>query len=101
MINLLKNAGEALEGKAEATISIDYQKLETTQIISIRDNGPGIPKEELEEIFVPFFTTKKQGSGIGLSLSKQIMKAHGGNILVQSSPQSGTQFKIELPKASR
>lgn len=101
LINLLKNAAEALEGKEEGVISIDYLITDTQQIISVKDNGPGIPKEELEEIFVPFYNTKKQGSGIGLSLTKQIMKAHGANITVESIPSRQTMFSLEFLKATR
>jgi signal transduction histidine kinase len=53
-------------------------------ILRVRDNGPGIPEETMDQIFVPFFTTKRDGSGIGLSLSRQIMTAHGGEIVVES-----------------
>ena len=63
--------------------------------IWIKDNGPGIPDEILDNIFVPFFTTKEGGSGIGLSLSKQIMRLHGGTVSVQSSA-SGTTFKLHF-----
>ncbi|HHV86571.1 MAG TPA: ATP-binding protein, partial [Petrimonas sp.] len=63
--------------------------------IKMIDNGPGIPSEIREQIFIPFFTTKENGSGIGLSLSRQIMKNHGGSIEVASSPGT-TVFTLSL-----
>ena len=60
----------------------------------IRDNGSGIDEEALTKIFIPFFTTKKQGSGIGLSLTKQIMRKHGGAITVKSVVNEGTEFTL-------
>ncbi|HKK41238.1 MAG TPA: HAMP domain-containing sensor histidine kinase, partial [Bacteroidales bacterium] len=60
--------------------------------ICVADNGPGIPEENLDEIFVPFFTTRKTGSGIGLSLSRQIMRVHGGNLRVRSVAGQGAVF---------
>ncbi|MDX1629776.1 MAG: HAMP domain-containing sensor histidine kinase, partial [Fulvivirga sp.] len=65
-------------------------------ILSVSDNGPGMDKETLNNIFVPFYTTKKQGSGIGLSLSRQIMKAHKGSINVSSQPGKGTTFYLNF-----
>ena len=60
------------------------------------DNGAGILEEELDKIFIPFYTTKKQGSGIGLSLSKQILRQHGGSIRVSSPPGGPTVFSLQL-----
>ena len=62
--------------------------------IKVTDNGPGIPAEIIDNIFVPFFSTKKTGSGIGLSLSKQIMLLHGGKIQIQSSENTGTAVSL-------
>jgi len=64
--------------------------------MKIRDNGSGIDEEALGKIFIPFFTTKKQGSGIGLSLSKQIMRKHGGAITVRSVIGEGTEFTLRF-----
>lgn len=66
-------------------------------IITVKDNGPGIPPDIINEIFTPFFTTKESGTGIGLSLSKQIIRNHGGTISVHSIPGLETTFTIELP----
>ena len=65
-------------------------------MIEVKDNGPGIPKEVQEKIFVPFFTTKKEGTGIGLSLSRQIMRMHRGSISVHSTPNEETVFALHF-----
>ena len=62
--------------------------------IEVRDNGPGIPEELIDEIFVPFFTTKDKGTGIGLSLSKQIMQRHGGSLKLHSVRNRETSFTL-------
>lgn len=93
LINLLKNALEANENNPGGKIRIvaGINNKNHTEICVI-DNGPGIKEENLDEIFVPFFTTRQNGSGIGLSISKQIMRAHGGNIKVLSVPSKETVF---------
>ena len=93
LINLVKNALEANEDNPDATIMIvaDADSNLHTQI-SVIDNGPGITEESLNKIFVPFFTTRQKGSGIGLSISKQIMRVHGGNLKVRSVPGKETVF---------
>jgi signal transduction histidine kinase len=65
--------------------------------ITIRDNGPGIPREIEDKIFVPFFTTKKSGTGLGLSFAQKIIHAHGGVLDLQSEPGKGTDFIIKIP----
>lgn len=81
-------------------ISITTQKTDNNQIkISIKDNGPGIPEAIKDKIFQPFFTTKPngQGTGLGLSLSYDIVKAHGGELTVDNNKDEGSIFIIELP----
>ncbi len=97
IINLIHNAVQALRdipgGKIELTALID----ETGKVvISVLDNGPGIPEDIQEKIFIPFFTTRQDGSGIGLSLSRQIMRAHGGSIKVNSAPNQETVFTLRF-----
>lgn len=90
-INLFKNAIEALEGVDNPEISIMVDKTPQGKVtIQMIDNGQGIPPDVLDQIFVPFFTTKETGSGIGLSLSQQIIRMHGGNIHFQSEVGKGT-----------
>ncbi|MEL6671635.1 MAG: ATP-binding protein [Bacteroidota bacterium] len=95
LINLVKNAMEALEGKGGGEITIGAQIQHDKRIhLFVRDNGPGIDLEYLDKVFIPFFTTKKKGSGIGLSLSRQIMRMHKGSIRFHSIPNEGTVFTL-------
>ena len=97
LINLLKNALEANENNIDAKIEIAVAEgLNNHPEICITDNGPGISAENLDEIFVPFFTTRQNGSGIGLSISRQIMKVHGGNLKVRSVPDKETVFCLSF-----
>lgn len=85
LINLSKNALQSLDGQEKGVLRITAGILgKEGKFIKVFDNGPGIQPELLDEIFVPFFTTKSSGTGIGLSLSRQIMQLHGGNITVES-----------------
>ncbi len=97
-INLIKNAMQAVEGVDSPQIVISVAHTERGFFeVSIVDNGPGIPPEVMEQIFVPFFTTKENGSGIGLSLSRQIMRNHGGSIEATSSP-GHTRFVLKFAR---
>jgi signal transduction histidine kinase len=93
LINLVKNALQANEKNQEGKIHISAKyNTDRRPEICVTDNGPGIPDEILEQIFVPFFTTRENGSGIGLSLSRQIMRLHGGSLQVRSVPGKETVF---------
>jgi signal transduction histidine kinase len=96
IINLLKNALEAVASTPQPAISLSCRKENYHIAIAVTDNGAGLSAEQIESVFVPFFTTKPHGSGIGLSLARQIAAAHGGQIEVTSSPQQGTIFRIAL-----
>ncbi len=97
LINLLKNALEANEENPDTRITISSgTDIDNRPELYVADNGPGISEEKLEEIFVPFFTTKEKGSGIGLSISKQIMKVHGGKLKVRSVPDKETLFCLSF-----
>jgi signal transduction histidine kinase len=96
LINLIKNAKEALENTKEALIHITTYTQNQWVFIDVTDNGPGIEPEALEDIFIPFFTTKENGSGIGLSLSRQIIQQHGGTIKVVSQAGKGSRFIVQL-----
>ena len=93
LINLVKNAGDALTETNEAHIALSGKLDLGRVIISVSDNGPGIPNEDIDQVFIPFFTTKRDGSGIGLSLSRQIMTAHNGEIALETS-EAGTTFRL-------
>ncbi|WP_333821281.1 sensor histidine kinase [Ohtaekwangia sp.] len=93
VINLFKNATQAFEDQEDKTIELRaYLNEKSRPVIAIKDNGTGIDPEALEKIFIPFFTTKKTGSGIGLSLSRQIMRQHQGTLSVKSTVGKGTEF---------
>lgn len=97
LINLVINAKEALKDKDGAMIVLSAALSNNNKVfIKVADNGSGIPKDVLENIFIPFFSTKKTGSGIGLSLCKQIMMLHKGNINVHSVPGEGTAFTLQF-----
>ncbi len=101
-LNLIKNASQAIEVKGKIEVStrwITEHKLKGQKAISveIEDNGNGIARESLEKIFSPFYTTRKEGSGLGLFLAYQIIAKHGGAVLVESEPGKGTVFKVYLP----
>lgn len=96
LINLLKNAIEALSETEHPRLELVGRYDETSVLIEVIDNGPGIIKEALEHIFVPFYTTKRTGSGIGLSLSRQIMQMHNGSLNVESEPEVRTVFTLRF-----
>ena len=98
LINLLKNAEEACAEQPNPVVKIttSYLKEKHLLLISVSDNGCGILPDVQEKIFVPFFTTKQKGSGIGLSLCKQIMSLHGGSISVKSEEGVGSTFTLKF-----
>jgi signal transduction histidine kinase len=98
LINLLRNSIHALDNRNRKQISLNAYPLDQQIVIEVTDTGKGIPENELKEIFIPFFSTKKEGSGIGLSLSKQIMSLHNGRIRVSSKVEEGTSFYLYFKK---
>ena len=97
LINLIKNAIDALSDKKNSTIHLKAFYGDGGKLIQVEDNGIGISGDIIEDIFVPFYTTKENGSGIGLSLSKQIMQNHNGTISVNSAPGKGSVFILNFP----
>lgn len=98
LINLISNSRHALKGIKNGKITIECIINDRNTIVRINDNGKGIPLEIMDQIFIPFYTTRKNGSGIGLSLSKSIMKKHGGDIYAQSTQDEGTTFSLIFNK---
>jgi len=91
LINLMRNAIEAVRDTTEAKIELAASRdLDGRVVIKVIDNGVGIPLAQREKVFVPFFTTKRQGSGVGLTLARQIMTVHGGQILLAETSGGGT-----------
>ena len=97
LINLIKNAREAVLGRDEPKIEL-RSRIDNEQrvIIEVKDNGSGIIPEAIERIFIPFYTTKNEGSGIGLALSRQIMQLHKGRLTVKSEPEIYTIFTLQF-----
>ena len=95
LLNLLRNAREATAGIDDAEIRL-LAKLNRrgNPVIEVSDNGPGVPPELATRIFVPFFTTKERGSGVGLALARQVMTAHGGVIRLVDSERPGATFAL-------
>jgi signal transduction histidine kinase len=96
-LNLLLNAIEALSRKGGIIITIERKELAETLTIRIRDTGPGIPPENLERIFDPYFTNRPGGTGLGLALARRIVEEHRGKIQASNHPDGGAQFEITLP----
>jgi Signal transduction histidine kinase involved in nitrogen fixation and metabolism regulation len=98
-LNLLNNAADALQNIESPTITLSTEERDDIVMLNITDNGTGIEKDIQDKIFIPFFTTKINGTGVGLSLSKQIMHLHKGNMAVHSTPGAGTTFSLIFQKA--
>jgi signal transduction histidine kinase len=97
LINLILNAVDAVTGKKDPCISVSaFLSPEGRVVIAVEDNGVGIVQEALGKIFIPFFTTKRQGSGIGLSLSRQILRLHNATISARSVPDEGSTFTLRF-----
>lgn len=98
LINLLRNAADAARGHGEAPrVSLRFQRTrsERTQI-EVEDNGPGVPEGLKQDVFLPFFTTKQKGTGVGLSLARQVVLAHRGSISILDAPEGGALFRIVI-----
>jgi len=98
VINLVKNGIEAMSDsdKQEKSLSIKGFMKNDQYVLEISDSANGIPESKVDQIFIPFFTTKKEGSGIGLSLSRQIMSAHKGSLELKSTSEEGTVFELRF-----
>ncbi|HTB92504.1 MAG TPA: ATP-binding protein [Candidatus Sulfotelmatobacter sp.] len=95
VLNLVLNGIQAILGEGVVEVAINME--DTHALISVKDNGKGISPDALPKIFRPFFTTRKDGTGLGLSLASGIVQSHGGKIEASSIPGQGTQFRIHLP----
>jgi two-component system, NtrC family, nitrogen regulation sensor histidine kinase NtrY len=91
------NAVEANESTANPVIHLKGFRMEDNRpVISVRDKGSGIVTEYLEKVFIPYFTTKPKGTGIGLSIARRVMQLHRGSISVLSNPLNGSEFLLKL-----
>jgi two-component system sensor kinase FixL len=102
LINLMRNAIEAMEVSQKRELLVSTSAVEQDLIaISVADTGPGISPEVMSQLFQPFFTTKQHGMGVGLSISRTIVEAHGGKIEISPNPGGGTIFRFTLRAVSQ
>jgi signal transduction histidine kinase len=101
VLNLIVNAMDAMSGLPveQRKLAIATTRAENSAEVSVSDAGPGVPPDKLKEIFAPFFSTKEQGMGMGLSIARTIIEAHGGQIWAENKPGGGALFHVRLPLA--
>ena len=99
--NIIKNATQAIGLKPNGRIEVRLHATETAFVVSVKDNGRGIKEEDKKMIFLPNFTTKAGGSGVGLSLAYNIIQSAGGFISFESQEGEGTEFVVELPRNAK
>jgi len=97
-LNLFVNAAQAMDRRGEIAVATRTDG-EAVRVV-VRDSGPGIPRDKIDQIFKPFFTTRSHGTGLGLAICKKIVEAHGGRIEVETSPGEGARFTVMLPRAA-
>jgi two-component system nitrogen regulation sensor histidine kinase NtrY len=97
VLNLVDNAVEAVGGAGEVTVETLFTPETKRAQIVVTDNGVGIPSEDKEKLFLPYFSTKTAGTGLGLAIVHQIVTDHGGRIWVEDNAPKGSRFVIELP----
>jgi signal transduction histidine kinase len=97
LLNLLRNACDAVAGVGGGAVRFACRVSSCELRLEVRDDGPGIPPERLDEIFVPFYTTKEGGAGIGLALARQIALAHGGRLTAAPNGGRGMTFVLSIP----
>jgi signal transduction histidine kinase len=98
LTNLIQNALEATGGRGAVTVAATSRG--DVVVLTVTDDGPGIPPENLPRVFDPLFTTKARGTGLGLPLSRAIARAHGGDLVAGNAPGGGARFELTLPRAS-
>ena len=98
LINLVKNSLEALADTPRASITLSAWKEEGRSYLAVADNGRGITADQLDHIFIPFYSTREEGNGVGLSFAQHIMRLHRGRIHVSSIPGEGSEFQMVFGK---
>jgi len=97
--NVMKNAVEAAERTPAASVTVNLYRRHAAAVVEIADNGVGIEPEHREKIFLPFYTTKPTGTGLGMAIVKKIMELHGGEIDIDSVPGRGTTVRLIIPRS--
>ena len=100
LVNLIKNALEALEDQGQdgvVTITTQRQAAQQQALLTIQDNGPGIPPDLLPRLFEPYVTTKHKGTGLGLAIVKKIVEEHAGHLSARNSEAGGAMLSIRFP----
>ena len=97
VLNLVRNSLDALDGRGSGAITVATERGGDMVEVAVSDNGPGLPPEVRERVFEPFVSTKPDGIGIGLSICRTIVEAHGGRIAVETGTNRGTEFRISVP----
>jgi two-component system sensor kinase FixL len=98
LLNLIRNAAEAMEGQPRQEIRLVSRRAGTDAEISVIDSGPGLAPEVSAQLFQPFVTTKADGMGVGLSICRTIVEAHSGRLWCEENPSGGTIFRFTLPQ---
>jgi two-component system sensor kinase FixL len=101
LLNLMRNAIEAMEASTRRELVIAASAAEDSVTICVADSGHGIAPEMTSQLFQPFVTTKRHGMGVGLSISRTIIEAHGGQIWADANPGGGTVFRFTLRRVSK
>jgi two-component system sensor kinase FixL len=101
LLNLMRNAVESMEGVENPRLSISARRKREMVEIVVRDTGPGIDPAVRDQLFEPFASTKEEGMGVGLSICRTIVEAHGGRIWAESADGEGTAFHLTLPAAQK
>jgi two-component system, LuxR family, sensor kinase FixL len=97
LVNLIRNAAQAMEGQAVKSVAISVRRLDQEKVaVEVADNGPGLAADILARIFEPYFTTKPDGMGVGLSLCRSILESHGGELFAENAPGGGAVFRFTL-----
>jgi two-component system C4-dicarboxylate transport sensor histidine kinase DctB len=102
LVNLLSNAADATAGRDKPRVALRVRRQDDLALVEVEDNGPGVPENLREKIFEPFFSTKgDQGNGLGLWISSEIARLHGGTLTVHEGASGGALFRLALPIDSR
>jgi signal transduction histidine kinase len=96
----MKNALEATERRVDGCVDIALYARGPAAVVEVRDNGVGMAAEHRDKVFLPFFTTKPTGTGLGMAIVKKIMDLHGGEIEIDSTPGAGTTVRLVIPRAA-